>query len=381
MSEARIVALPDPEQGERGGWTHASNAEADIECPGRNLAQRGLPEPPSGPDAERGRRIHEALHTGDKSKLNPEELDCHEILYLMACDLIAKWHGDNPAPLTYYREERLWIGVPPFRHSGKPDLLAVDRENLRAILIDYKTGWDDVTASPTNEQLRDLAVLAAVNCGVIEITVAILQPGTNPLPCRYVAADLAQALRALEVRVRASNDPQAPRIAGDHQCRYCRAAGTDRCPEYAAWLAGGLPLLKQEPVLPLTPALLWSPEQRSVFLSRRAALRQWIDEREEECRTLLLADPKAAPGWKVGEPEVRFPIVAPEKVFLRFVELGGRPDVFMGAVKVTKGDLRNAVRSVTGHKGKQLNETMDKLTDGCTAPKECAPSIERVKSK
>jgi hypothetical protein len=60
------------------------------------------------------------------------------------------------------------------------------------------------------------------------------------------------------------------------------------------------------------------------------------------------------------------------------VNIGGKPEQFMPAVKIAKGAFKDQVRAVTGHKGKALEQDVASLLDGCTESKECAPTIVKV---
>ena len=62
---------------ERQVHTSASNASADRKCPGRAIAQRGIPEVKSD-DAEHGRAIHEALAKQDPTGLDVDQMDIYE---------------------------------------------------------------------------------------------------------------------------------------------------------------------------------------------------------------------------------------------------------------------------------------------------------------
>jgi hypothetical protein len=62
-------------------------------------------------------------------------------------------------------------------------------------------------------------------------------------------------------------------------------------------------------------------------------------------------------------------------VFGRFVEAGGTQAQFVGAISITKTKLKDAVRSATGRKGKELEGLVEAILDGCTESKQTAPSL------
>jgi hypothetical protein len=83
----------------------------------------------------------------------------------------------------------------------------------------------------------------------------------------------------------------------------------------------------------------------------------------------------AIPGWKLKPGSVRETITQPETVFGRFVEVGGTQAQFVGAISITKTKLKDAVKSATGRKGKELDAVVETILDGCTESKQTAPSL------
>ena len=74
----KAMTTPKAIDPERGEWTSASSAEADELCHARHKRCLGLPDT-SGPDAERGTRIH-AVMAGETVDLAPDEAECVERL-------------------------------------------------------------------------------------------------------------------------------------------------------------------------------------------------------------------------------------------------------------------------------------------------------------
>jgi hypothetical protein len=129
------------------------------------------------------------------------------------------------------------------QHSGQLD--AVYRKGTKALIIEYKSLAGELPESSRNMQLRDQAVLYDFNCPMLsEVAVAVVQPLVTHSPeiCVYTREHLARARDELYARVRASNDPNAPRKAGEAQCKWCRALTT--CHEALKWLDGFTALAK-----------------------------------------------------------------------------------------------------------------------------------------
>lgn len=365
-------------------------------CPGRWLAGRDLPELPHADDdlADTGTIIH-ALWTGkfdpDKHRTpTPEEVDKSYALIEAEETACTEYFGDEWPKTIRFVEQRLTLSIPIpvatsttcgmeiLRCSGQFDVARVHTVSQRVLILDGKTGWNDVTANPRNLQLRWLAGLYYENIGAEEIAVGILKPFGKPSPlCVYSKDDLAKAVLEMESQVRAMFDPNAERVPGEEQCRYCKFRNA--CPERGEWLSSALPVF---PSLPMTiSASNWTPEQRASFLDVEKACRDWIDERKEELKALLAKDPEAAPGYALSNGKTLETIVDPAEVHRRFVANleGATTEAFMPCVKIGKEKFKEAVRFVTGHKGKELTADVDALLKGCTEEKKCEPSIVRVK--
>jgi hypothetical protein len=368
-------------------YTSASNAGADRLCPGRFNAQRGLPDRPS-PDAEFGTQIHHTIaHPDDTAALTKLTLEQREIRD--ACkEIEAKVVngylgavGNSGDPLRVWRHRRFWLTLKgekgPLRHSGEADVAR--RYHERMMILDYKCLPGEVAESSRNEQLRDLAVLA---CGeektVTEVAVAIVQPLVTHSPevCVYGAADLTRAANEMVARLLRSNDPASPRVAGEVQCKYCKAK--PNCQEYQRFAGAMLPAMLT--VLDV-PVAQWKPEHRAIFCERRAIAQKWLDDVVEAMKEGLASDPGYVPGWGLKAGAVKPSITDPQACFDRFAALGGSVKQFMGAVTVGKTKLREAVHALTGAKGQKLDKAIGALTEGIIAEKQNAPSLVKVDEK
>ncbi len=365
-------AIPDI----REGWTSASNAEADSLCPGRHLAQKGLPDEPKGEWAETGTRIHKAL----AGEISPSTLTLEERETFDACREIERavsrqfFQMDlEYPPSKVMRHERLWVGQNP-KHSGEADVIY--RAGTRALILDYKVLSGDVAASSRNLQLRDLACLAYANIPLLtEIGTAIVQPMVTHKPdiCLYTKEDLDRASTELVQRISASNDPKSARVAGEAQCKWCKARKV--CLEFNRWQGAQLPA--EQSVFQVAMAN-WTPEQRSLAASIIPIATKRLDEIKDYLKGLLVADPAAIPGWHLKDGATRTEIVDAQKCFDRFAEKGGKLPAFLSFITVRKGKLEEGMHEITGAKGKALKAEMTALLDGITETKQNAPSLEKV---
>lgn len=370
---------------DRGQWTSASAAEADLKCPGRHLLCQQVPEPEPSEDASSGRRIHAILADSQDTvlllSLTPDEREtfdrCREIEKAVAL----QFFGDDPGNMRVFREERRWVKFQrdgrECQHSGQADV--VFRAGKRALVVDYKTGRDEAPASPRNLQLRDLACFWHNHLMVEETGTVVIQPWVTSRPdvCLYTKEDIARATEEMFDRVARSNNPDSPRVPGEVQCQFCRAK--TNCPEYNKWASSQLPVATQ-PLLDL-PVTRWTPEQCVLFIERLAVAQKWLDNSYDAIRYRLMKDPNCIPGLQLKEGRMRRVIMDPQAVYDRFEKLGGTVEGFMECVNVVIDDLAKQIGKVTGAKGSALTEAINALLDGLVERKPTRPSVERVEEK
>lgn len=350
------------------------------------MAQQSLPEPPQSPDAEAGTRIHAALAERllDSSTI-PVLNEAWEQQMFEDCleefDWVMKWWMDEGSSIddcTKQVEQRLWVQVPKgagfLPHSGQPDVVVfkgVGRARA-ALVIDWKTGRNEVPEAATNMQLRDLAVLVWKNHKVHEVQVVPIQPLVirKAIPCLYTVVDLEHAWDDLCERVRKSHNPESPRIPGSEQCRYCRACGTPKCPESIkpVEVLQALAPIKDRPALPGTIGR---------WLDACSQAEDVIVAIRKEARRILEAG-GTIDGWHLKEGAMRESIFDPEKCWERSQNLGMDVKTFLGCVNIGKGELKKAVGETLGVKGKALDAAMAELLSGIVTAKRCASSLERI---
>ena len=377
---------------ERRGWTSASNATADRLCAGRHQAQIGIPDE-SSEDALFGQQIHDALYKGDPSKLSPQQVALYDQHQEINEKLMSQFFGPDREAAIIVKENRYWCQVldkttkeeTRLRHSAKPDFNA--RHSNRVLVIEYKSLPGDVPEPASNEQLRDQLVLITGNFGIreqCEIGVAVNQPLVTHSPeiCVYGPEDIKIAERHMFDRVRASNNPNAKRRAGQVQCKFCKAKF--KCKEYEVWAESLLPVATKVSGLPIDQ---WTPDMRAYYCEMRGAAKKWLEDCDAEMRRLLEADPKAIPGWKLEEGATQSIINDPQELFARLTAIGkewsekeqvGLLDLFMDCIKVNKTDFTALARRVTGLKGKALNKKLEELYNGITEEKQNRPSLGKM---
>lgn len=365
---------------QRGDWTSASSAEADALCPGRHLAQRGLPDPRSA-DSTFGDQVHKAWASGDMTGLSTEQESITDSLITIEAKLVSEYFpnavGWDGKPFN--REGRLWISWEDgLKHSGQADVTYV--VGTKALIIDGKALPGDKPASSKNMQLRDLATLLKHALPWLsEIAVAIAQPLVTHSPqlCLYTEEDLKRSARDLYYRVKASNSETSPVIAGDIQCKFCRARTS--CEAYHAFASQSVPAIANGSGIAEIPFARWTPSMRTVFMDRVGIAQTWLEECKDQLREMLKADPNSVPGYHLTPGKIKYPIINPEIVYDRFHDAGGSLPEFMKAVGISKTNLKEQVKLATGKKGQALDKLVEDIIGDNHETKQDRESITKIK--
>lgn len=349
----------------RKGKPSASGIERLAACPGSWNLESKLPPEPESEDASSGTRIHAAL-AGDGGTWKLTESECDTFLACKRLEVETRVTiFGNSASEAVHREHRLWLGD---AFSGQYDFLAVS--GTKALLLDYKTGRGEVASADGNLQLRSLAVLVAQhNPELTEIMVGIIQPWASPQVslCKYTSAALEMATEELKSILAHSLHPKAERIAGEKQCKYCRAKA--HCPE-----ARNTALVAFE--APEQSVVLLTPDELGDYLGRIALAETIIDALKTEAKSRLEKGEKVT-GWKLKPGSKNSTITDPQSLFNRFAAKGGTVEQFMRAINVAKGKFEIVLKEATQIKGKDLDREVDSMLSGITETKTSAPSLAR----
>lgn len=354
---------------DRGAWTSASNAAADSLCPGRHqLCQQVSVEQAPSRDAAMGTRIHGWL-AGEDLTLTDEEQEVANVLRKRAADITEAWCQANgftarqAEEAVVIREQRFWADHGPYRHSGKPDHVVI--VGAGALILDYKTGRNEVTGNAGNLQLRDLAVLVGRHqeLGVARVTVAIVPAFGQVGPmCEYSQAELVRANMELGERLAKVHDPDALRVPGPVQCKYCKAKSI--CPELA--VGASLPVATAATIAGM------ASDKLGQFLK---LLRLADEAADAEVRRRLEAG-QTVPGWKFAPGRETEKITDPGALAQRWLEAGGRVEQLMPAVSIAKGKLAKAIGGAFNAKGQERDAMLRVLTEGITETSTSAPVLK-----
>lgn len=353
----------------------ASSLDRIFACPGSYWAEQGITAP-QGTAAAEGELLHKVMAGEAVVELNREQKRLIEVCREAGAELRARSFGDRKP--QYQLERYIRWGDPETGGviATKIDCLMIGDEE--AVIIDWKFGRDPVEAAPSNPQLRAYAVAVAKELpNVRRIVVAIVQPYAEREQRISTAAysyeelgiavaefrGLFRTLNAMELRLETRY-----RNPGEH-CRYCKALGTERCPES----------------MQLAQAMI--PVPQADLMPKGADLAQWLDRCEAVESIILairahakqlLAAGEEVPGWKLkdGRHVRTIPNVA-----LAWERLQDNLSAaaFMSACKATLTPLEEAYGEATGLKGKALRKSFDELLGDVIVMRQDAPSLEKVK--
>lgn len=294
----------------RRGLPSWSNLDRDENCPAAHAmaqeAKRQGLEPPPDECADSGTLIHRYLETEadeDFAALNHGQQETAERCLAQKHELVQAWMIPSGPNLTHLKEHRLGLTVvgtvvdvtPETRaaliSTGMADLIVLDLHHRRALIVDWKTGWLDVSPATVNKQLRGLAAAAAVRWNLLSVRVAIVHPMKGqPTVADFDDAALDHAMVWLEHVTEETRWQHSPK-AGDW-CRYCPAKAL--CPslreeatsQSTVLFQDGLPPDNQQSAM-IARALDLPPETLARLLKGRRMIGWYVNAIEAAARILL----------------------------------------------------------------------------------------------
>lgn len=292
-----------------------SAAKRWTSCPGSVRLCRTVPEPPPGPYAIEGTRLHnladKLLKQGSwpSGSMTPADAEILEP-YL---EFVASLDGDKAT------EQKVRLQSVSKDIWGTADVLAYNQRRLT--VGDLKTG-NTIVSPVENPQLMIYAggAIETHDLTVSEIELVIAQPRAfhpeGPIRrWQLSAADLIDWLAWLKEKVEATEDTAAPLCPGDH-CQWCPAAAI--CPalrEQNTALA----------VIEFAPVDNYDPVQLSQMLDAVPRIDAWCRSLERFAQNELESG-RPVPGWKlVAKRATRQWAKGDDETLAKFEELGIDP--------------------------------------------------------
>lgn len=216
----------------RKGRPSASKMDTVAHCPGCLQAEADYSE--EEPDEQEdyttdGDMIHAALETEDFSELTETQEEiaerCKNMIEIARRDW-AQINGFKDEDIAVHKEERFWLT------SGDEDVVSAQVDiafvcGTKALVIDAKTGYAEVTPSHRNRQIRTQAVCLFCEMPFLtEITgaIAAFRFRERFSSTTYDRKKLVMATKEVNFLLWRANDPDAERVPGPW-CGYCKAKG------------------------------------------------------------------------------------------------------------------------------------------------------------
>lgn len=208
----------------------ASSMERRELCPASYRLEADLPSidnEHAAAGSEKHAQIAEAIRQYMATKVVPDNLadDVFDALMVFANNIqkigednVESVHIEEPIELTYAGELLTY---------GTPDVVIDCKDKV--VVIDWKFGHRPVTESANNPQGATYAVSAMRKYNKEEALVIFCNPIINQIT-DYTFTDKLSLLEYVVGVINAAKAEDAPIIAGEKQCRYCKANLHGVCP-------------------------------------------------------------------------------------------------------------------------------------------------------
>lgn len=360
---------------ERQGLPSASGIERLSLCPGSFKLEQQCADNPT-PDSDRGTRIAAWLASDRKAPLeNPEEQEAADGIAAVEEWAISIWlHSIGAKEYKFVREERLWLldgkGDPVC--SGQADVYLVAGD--RGLVLDHKAGWQNTSESTVNRQLRTNAVILSDKERLRAVTVAIIQPfHTNKPQFTYYEGDtLGRARLELLADIHYATKQEAPLVAGDKQCQFCRAALI--CPARREQL-------NQLAVTTIhETGLTVSNQELAALRDKCGPAKKLIAAIEKECFERAQQDPESwrELGFEITTSKGRNEITDLPAVTEKLASYGVPWADISARCKMSKGAVKDLLRPFVKILPMTLKDAEWSVLKDNTATKEGKPRLQRI---
>ena len=302
-----------------------SSASRWMQCPGSIRECSGIVEEAS-PYAAEGTAAHALLEYCLQNSLAPESFigqtfNDFEVTREMA-DAVGVAHQyvadlyqsaiDCGGTFQMYPE----VNVFPARLErldvdGTADIVVVTDQMVE--VIDYKHGAGVAVSPRGNRQLQIYGIGALDTLGLEgdkPLRTTIIQPRVNQLDgpihfCTYSPEQVDQFTEEIRVAAAATDDPNAPLVPGEEQCRFCRAKST--CTALADHSLKAAQVVFDDLTV-ATPAMIeenslrpvnqLTEEQVCMILDNEALIRNWLTAVTDHAKEEMLKG-RSYPGFKL----------------------------------------------------------------------------------
>lgn len=342
-----------------------------------------LPRDIESKDAAHGTSVHaicEELALGREiSEGEPDEIEEAKELWESAQAAVVRLIGKSLDELEVHVEERFWHYDPDSNKiaSGRFDLIAVDRSTSPAVavILDYKTGHNEVPLPAVNWQLRHGAVLVAANLDVDTVHGVIIQTMRKVEQTTFQPDEIVFFMEAIEEALsmpsKLASPFDVPFSSSEENCRYCPARL--HCPrllhdlEVADSLA-----VSNDPYRMIASA---DTATLGKFLLRCETV-ETISKAAKEEMTERLRGGDTSPYWHLEASAPRRKVTDARKVVNVIIAAGASVDNALGAMSITIGAAEGLLKGV-GYKGKVAKEYLEQNCADAITLSNPEPSLKR----
>lgn len=243
-------------------------------CPASYLHEKDLPETIS-PEAADGTRLHELIAkaiTGlDNFSLSGLSASDSEIVSY-AVEFVRR-HIPSNFEIKVEHKVPYYDAPGSEMFCGTIDLLAVDEKEGEAIIIDWKTGYSDVTEAENNLQGAGYALASMQTYQLKKVTVYFVNPRLKKSSKNLF--DNWQRIHTVISDIIYKAKAEKPALVpGEKQCRYCRASVNGTCPA----LLNQLQIFAERPA----PDIAHLPDEQLLILFEYSKILKPIFESAEK---------------------------------------------------------------------------------------------------
>ena len=185
-------------------------------CPGSYYMQQGLPEEDNEWSKE-GRLLHNAVATRCLDGLNDEQTTAVQKCIDYLNSVI------EPGDTVLYEEKVTIIDEDgTILTEGIADVIVVNPERGKAVVIDWKFGYNPVKNVNENIQVATYAVGVMQRFGVTDCDAVVFQPRIN-LRSQYLFTNAKAIIANIRTIIKRAQNRVLVLRAGEAACRYCRA--------------------------------------------------------------------------------------------------------------------------------------------------------------
>lgn len=274
-----------------------------YKCPGSANACARLEDlKPSktekAPAATSGEKVHNAIHVlnAEGSIDNLDLTSREEFIATFFSGVVKREIARIGFPVVFTApEQECFIGNKWIGHWDD----AYGFGDKGTILFEYKTGY--LHQEPANLHVQGRLYGVSLFDTFPHLTTPLImfrlsageEAGEHVSMCVFSDEDISRARLEADYIYDKADRPDAPRVPGLAQCRYCYARGTPACPETAQTMEIAHALLSQD---------LKAPEQIGAAMEMWKQCQSFGRNLESVTRSLMESGTKI-PGWMFGKPK------------------------------------------------------------------------------